>query len=226
MVPMTANQNSQCVALRGGRGDQPAVSTCPAIYPPPIAIAAAQSLAFLHQRAKMNISVAATAAARAADGSICFSNCKSIGSRKLPLLLNAFQAQDDRDLVPDRALLEVHAEVASLYREARFAPPRVSPNTPLPSPPFLKSTVSGLVTPRIVRSPETLSVSPLPSIFVLLKVIVGNCFASKKSGLFRLRSRIELCVSRLSTGTDNSTELFEGLSLSKTTVPEMSLKRP
>src|SRR5207248_10091351 len=53
-----------------------------------------------------------------------------------------------------------------------------------------------------------------------------NCFASKKSGLFRLRSRIELCVSRLSTGTDNSTELFEGLSLSKTTVPEMSLKRP
>src|SRR5205807_9735750 len=93
---------------------------CPAIYPPPIAIAAAQSLAFLHQRAKMNISVAATAAARAADGSICFSNCKSIGSRKLPLLLNAFQAQDDRDLVPDRALLEVHAEVASLDREARF----------------------------------------------------------------------------------------------------------
>src|SRR5436190_18552126 len=90
--------------------------------PPPIAIAAAQSLAFLHQRAKMNISVAATADAKAADGSICFSNCKSIGSRKLPLLLNAFQAQDDRDLVPDRALLEVHAEVASLYREARFAP--------------------------------------------------------------------------------------------------------
>src|SRR5205807_5561909 len=95
---------------------------CPAIYPPPIAIAAAQSLAFLHQRAKMNISVAATAAARAADGSICFSNCKSIGSRRLPLLLNAFQVQDDSDLVPDRTLLEVHAEVASLDREACFAP--------------------------------------------------------------------------------------------------------
>src|SRR5947208_72679 len=46
MLPMTANQNSQCVAVRGGRGDQPAVRTCPAIYPPPIAIAAAQSHAF------------------------------------------------------------------------------------------------------------------------------------------------------------------------------------
>src|SRR5438067_11959993 len=102
MVPMTANQNSQCVALRG-RGDQPAVRTCPAMYPPPIAIAAAQSLAFLHQRAKMNISVAATAAARAADGSICFSNCNGIGSRRLPLLLNAFHAQDDSELVADLA---------------------------------------------------------------------------------------------------------------------------
>src|SRR5206468_6426503 len=114
MVPMTPNQNSQCMALRGGRGDQPAVTTCPAMYPPPIAIAAAQPLAFLPQRAKMNRSVVATAAAKAADGSICLSNCNSIGSRKSPLLLNAFQAQDDRDLVADRALLEVHAEVASL----------------------------------------------------------------------------------------------------------------
>src|SRR5437868_13491605 len=120
MVPMTANQNSQCVELRGGSGAQPAVSACPAIYPPPIAIAAAQTSAFLHQRAKMNRSVDATAAAKAADGSICFSNCNGIGSRRSPLLLNAFQAQDDRDLVADRALLEVHAEVASLDREARF----------------------------------------------------------------------------------------------------------
>ena len=100
---MTANQNSHCVALRGGRGDQPAVSTCPAMYPPPIAIAAAQPLAFLPQRAKMNVSVTATAAAKAADGSICFSNCKSIGSRRLPLLLNAFHAQDNHDLVADLA---------------------------------------------------------------------------------------------------------------------------
>src|SRR5438105_8189113 len=90
MVPMTANQNSHCVPLRGGRGDQPAVRTCPAMYPPPSAIAAAQPLAFLPQRAKMDRSVAANAAAKAADGSICFSNCKSIGSRKRPLLLNAF----------------------------------------------------------------------------------------------------------------------------------------
>src|SRR5947207_3162034 len=103
MVPMMANQNSQCVALRGGRGDQPAVRTCPAMYPPPIAIAAAQSLAFLHQRAKMNISVTATAAAKAADGSICLSNCKSIGSRRLPLLLHSLQAQDDSNLVADLA---------------------------------------------------------------------------------------------------------------------------
>src|SRR6059058_3414531 len=122
MVPMTANQNSKCVALRGGRGDQPAVRTCPAMYPPPIAIAAAQSLAFFHQRAKMNVNVTATAAARATDGSICLSNCKSIGSRRLPLLLNAFHAQDDGDLVADLAWLEVHPEVASLDREARFAP--------------------------------------------------------------------------------------------------------
>src|SRR5437868_7627762 len=101
MVPMMANQNSHCVALCGGKDDQPAVRTCPAMYPPPIAIAAAQPVAFLHQRVKMG--VAATADARATDGSICLSNCKSIGSRKSPLLLNAFHAQDDRDLVADLA---------------------------------------------------------------------------------------------------------------------------
>src|SRR6266478_4025240 len=38
-------------------------------------------------------------------------------------------------LVADRALLEVHLEVASPDREARFAPAAHSPNTPLPSPP-------------------------------------------------------------------------------------------
>src|SRR5438094_8994986 len=103
MVPTKANQNSQCVALRGGRGDQPAVRTCPAMYPPPIAIAAAQPLAFLPQRTKMNRSVAATTAVKATDGSICLSNCNSIGSRKRPLLLHAFHAQDDGDLVADLA---------------------------------------------------------------------------------------------------------------------------
>src|SRR5207248_11027227 len=97
MAPMTANQNSHCVALRGGRGDQPAVRACPAMYPPPIAIAAAEPLAFLPQRVKIN--VAATAAARATDGSICFGNCKSIGSRKRPLRLNAFHAQEQGDPV-------------------------------------------------------------------------------------------------------------------------------
>src|ERR1700730_6223669 len=44
-----------------------------------------------------------------------------IRSRKPPLFLNAFQAQDDSDLVADRALLEVHAEVPSPDREVRFA---------------------------------------------------------------------------------------------------------
>jgi hypothetical protein len=46
---------------------------------------------------------AAATVANAADGSICFSNCNSIGSRKSPLLLNAFQAQNDSDLVTDLA---------------------------------------------------------------------------------------------------------------------------
>src|SRR5438045_1524803 len=40
---------------------------------------------------------------KAADGSICFRNCNSIGSRKSLLLLHAFQAQDDGDLVADLA---------------------------------------------------------------------------------------------------------------------------
>jgi hypothetical protein len=50
-----------------------------------------------------------------------FQQLHRIGSRNPRLLLNAFQAQDDGDLVADRALHEVHPEVASLDREARFA---------------------------------------------------------------------------------------------------------
>src|SRR5205823_5435651 len=225
ITPITASQNSQWVAWRGGKGDQPAATTCPAKAGADRDRTCTATRVFPPTR-KDEKKRRGDRRRQGSGRQHLFQQLHRFGRRNGPYFLMPSTLRMMVTSLPTSPCSKFIPKSLRLIVKRVSPPPRISPNTPLPSPPFLKSTVSGLVTPCMVRSPETLRVSPLPSAFVLLKVIVGNCFASKKSGLFRLRSRIELCVSRLSTGTDNSTELFEGLSLSKTTVPEMSLKRP
>ena len=106
-------------------------------------------------------------------------------------------------------------------------PQRNSPRIPVPLPVRSIFTVNGLVTPWSVRSPATSSVvSPTFLTLRLLKVMRGNCSASKKSGDFRCLSRSALAVSTLATLTCTSNDPRAGSASSSTKVPAISLKRP
>ena len=97
-----------------------------------------------------------------------------------------------------------------------FWPPRPS----LVKPFAVTVSVTGFVTPRIVRSPVTSYASlPFAAIFVDLNVISGNFAVSKKSAELRCLSRFGTPVSMLVASIFRSTELSSGFARSRTIVP-------
>src|SRR3982751_498940 len=84
----------------------------------------------------------------------------------------------------------------------------------------LASSVMGLVTQCMVRSPVTLYLSPDFSTRCGVNVISGHFWTSKKSGDFRWPSRFSLLVLMLAGSTFSSTRVFDGSSLSQAKVEE------
>ena len=82
--------------------------------------------------------------------------------------------------------------IAVAEKPARF-PPIIPASI---KPVFFPRRVMVLVMPLIVKSPIT-SYSSVPNLLtvLLLKKMLGNCSASKKSGLFKLPSRFAFSVS-------------------------------
>src|SRR6184192_1003616 len=120
ITPITANQNSQCVAWRDGKVTNQQ-------RPRVLRYSRRRSRSHLHSDSRFSTNTQRRKEAprrpppprQRAAASV--STTASVRPSKRPLLFNAFYAQDDGDLVTDLALLEVHPEVASLDREARFA---------------------------------------------------------------------------------------------------------
>ena len=83
------------------------------------------------------------------------------------------------------------------------------------------SSVTGFVTPRMVRSPSIWNCSfVLPGItLVLLNVMVGYFSTQKKSCVRRWLSRRSFCVLMLLSGIDTSTVEAARFSGSNTIVP-------
>ncbi|MNI90051.1 hypothetical protein D3C73_1475300 [compost metagenome] len=88
-------------------------------------------------------------------------------------------------------------------------------------------TTTGLVTPRMVRSPVTSAVfSPVDLTLVETKVALANLLAFRKSALAMCLSRSAWLVNTLAVLTLNSILLASGLAASKLNLPSMSLKVP
>src|SRR2546426_7948424 len=89
------------------------------------------------------------------------------------------------------------------------------------------SSVIGFVTQCMVRSPETLYLSP-PAFATLLdlKAISGHLAVSKKLGLRRSASRFSLWVSTLAASMVRETVLLVGSSLSQLSVEATLLNCP
>ncbi len=103
---------------------------------------------------------------------------------------------------------------------------RAFPHGSFARPSKAPSIVTGFVTPRISRLPETASPSPLCAMCVLLNVIFGYSLAWKKSSDLRCpsrwASRVSIVATSISAVIAEGMELPAGISI----VPETPLKRP
>ena len=92
------------------------------------------------------------------------------------------------------AAFQVRPQSLRLRVVAPSKPMRVLPNGSWAEPVNSKATVTGLVTPLMVRSPVIVQSSPSRATEVEMKVMSGNCSVSKKSPESRWPSRCSLPV--------------------------------
>jgi len=209
-----AGTTSWLRVFRLSSGRLAGTAALPSLVQAPLAVAGAATLV------QLDDPVCATPAIGTAQAGVGHSSLRSTASPSISIGIFSLTMTP-----PGTGALKLTPKSFLLISVRALNPARVPPYGSGPKPPTSTSSVTGLVTPRMVRSPVTLYLSPSGVTLVDLKVISGWLAVSRKRSERRSSSRISLPVSTEAVSIEAVT--VESTGLSAVTICTSNLvKRP